>query len=62
MTTPTVSSSRFSTSPVIVLPGVARRELEHLARDRVVQTVDAGHAVAHLERRADLGSICNLPN
>ncbi len=30
------------------------RELEHLRGDRVLQALDAGHAVAHLHDRADL--------
>ena len=54
MTAPMLSSSRLSARPVIFSPVSEARELEHLAGHRLLQAVDAGDAVLHLEDGADL--------
>ena len=53
MTAPMLSSSRLSARAVIVVAGLGRRELEHLAGHGLLQAVDAGDSVLHLEDGSD---------
>ena len=48
MTAPTVSSSRLRAMPIDAV-----RELEQLGRERAVEAVDLGDAVADLDHGAD---------
>ena len=48
-----LSSSRFSARAVTVLPVSLRVHLEHLAGHRLLEAVDAGDSVLHLEDGAD---------
>jgi hypothetical protein len=48
-----LSSSRFSASGDDLLAGLRRLDLEHLAGHRLLEAVDAGDAVLHLEDGTD---------
>ena len=54
MTAPMLSSSRLSASAVILLPVSDGGDLEHLAGHGLLEAVDAGDAVLHLEHGTDL--------
>ena len=49
-----LSSSRLSASAVTLLAGFGGGDLEHLARHRLEEPVNAGDAVLYLEQRTDI--------
>ena len=57
MTAPTLSASRFSTSPVTVSPVSWAVNSSISPAIALVEPVDAGDAVLHLEDGADFGGV-----